>query len=227
MTLFVDRRQRTWPMRLNLSSAPAAEPISTAVAKLHLRVDVTDDDVPIASLVVAARRACEKFTGRALITQTWELFLDSWPAGGLAELWEGTRTGPQTLLDGQAAGISLPRPPLQSVTTIKTYDDSDVATTFSSDDYFVDAVSEPGRVVLRSGASWPQADRVANGIEITFVAGYGAAGSDVPDDLLQGMLTLIGHLYENRETAVVGAAVATVPFATQELWAPYRVMEIG
>ena len=171
MPLLVNRRVRTWPMRLNLETAPAAEPISTSEAKSHLRVDVSDDDTLIGKMIVAARHACEKYTGRALINQTWEVFLDAWPPGQSVPIWEGTRVGPATLLDGLVTGIDLPKSPLSSVTTIETYDDNDAATTFAASNYFVDTASEPGRIVLRSGSSWPQPTRVANGIEITIVAG--------------------------------------------------------
>ena len=63
--------------------APYAEPVHLDDAKLHLRVEVTDDDALIRTLIVAARNHAEIFTGRALVTQTWDLKLDAFPACGV------------------------------------------------------------------------------------------------------------------------------------------------
>lgn len=45
----------------------------------------------------------------------------------------------------------------------------------------------------------------------------------VVNDLVQaGILTLVGHLFENRESVVVGATVAKVPMSVTFLLHPYR-----
>lgn len=45
--------------------------------------------------------------------------------------------------------------------------------------------------------------------------------------IAQGALLLIGHWYANRESGVVGAAVASeLPLSTQALWRPHRWMNI-
>ena len=67
-------------MPLNLITPPAVEPVTLADAKAHLKVDTTDDDALITALITAARARAEWHTGRALITQSWTLWLDAWPA---------------------------------------------------------------------------------------------------------------------------------------------------
>lgn len=204
---------------LTLVTPPAAEPVTLAEAKAHLRVEIADDDALIADLVAAARQAAESHTRRALITQTWRLTLDRFPGKPLP-WWDGVREGAD--VPEPANAIELPRPPLQSVTSVTAYDDADAATVMAATDYFVDSDHEPGRVVLRSGKTWPVVLRVAAGVEIEYVAGYGAA-TDVPEAIRQGLLLLVGHFYENREAVAAAGAVSELPLGVAALWRPYRV----
>ena len=62
------------------------------------------------------------------------------------------------------------------------------------------------------------------------IAGYvGELATTFPDglpgDLTQAVLILAGHYYENREAALVGDSVATLPFGVTELIGPYRKWE--
>ena len=126
-------------MKLDLITAPAAEPISTAIAKAHLRVDFSTDDTLIDSLVVAAREYVEQVTGRALITQTWELLDDRF----------------------KGRAIHLPNAPLQSVTSVKYIDTGGTEQTFSSGSYTVYTYSSnPGEVGLNFDEEWPQTRRI-------------------------------------------------------------------
>jgi len=168
-------------MGLKQTGAPAVEPISLAEGKLHLRIDTTAEDVLISSLIKAARQYCEGYQRRAYITQTWELWLDRFPDIDI---------------------IDVPLPPLQSVSSIKYYDTANGVHTFFDSEYFVDCKSQPGRVSLSYGKCWPTDTlRPANGVCITFVAGYGAAAAAVPVTATYAILLLVAHYYENREAA--------------------------
>jgi uncharacterized phiE125 gp8 family phage protein len=59
-------------------------------------------------------------------------------------------------------------------------------------------------------------------VTVTYVAGYGPAGDDVPAAIRHAMLLLIGHWYEHRESVVVGGNPVQVPLAVQALLRPYR-----
>lgn len=94
-----------------ITSGPAEEPLSTTEAKLHLRVEVSDDDTLIASIINAARVAIENYTGLKLVTQTIVEYFDTFP---------------------QSGPLNLSFYPVQSLTSI-TYTDTDGATqTWSS-----------------------------------------------------------------------------------------------
>ena len=202
---------------LILVTPPAGEPVSLTEAKAHMRIDSADDDSLIAALITAARQAAEAHMRRALVSQTWRLSLDRFPVAP-QPWWDGLREGAD--MPGDGSVIELPRPPLISVTSVTVYDDANNATVAGVSIYYVDADSEPGRVVLRSGQTWPMAGRVAGAVEVLFVAGYGAAGA-VPQAIRQGMLLLIGRLYENREAE---AAAVALPLGVAALWRPYRLL---
>lgn len=165
--------------RTKLVTAPKDEPVTIADAKLHARVDDDADNAAVTGMIRAARELAETYLRRAIVTQTWAMYLDAFPSEGF---------------------IELPRPPLVSVTHVKTYTDADVAATFASTDYYVDTVTAPGRIVLRDGKSWPDVGRVANGVEIQYVAGYGDPDA-VPGNIKMGVLHLVAWLYEHRGDA--------------------------
>lgn len=187
--------------RISIVSGPLVEPISTAEAKTHLRVDTSTEDSYIDGLITISRQLCEQYTNRAFITQTWKLFLDKWPISQNKEWWSGVKELPVNY-EQDSGSIDLPKAPLQSVTHIKTYNDEDTATTFSSSNYYVSTYSgdeaPKGRITLRRGQVWPTFERVADGIEIQFVCGYGDAGSDVPRQIRRAIEEEVAYRYEHR-----------------------------
>ncbi len=218
-------------LRVVVVTKPPVEPVTLAEAKARLRIEsgVTEDDALITGLIQSARETCERFTGRALIQQSLRVALDAWPRRSVAAMAEGVATG--VLVESAARFIELPRPPLDSLTQVKLYDENDTATTWAPADYFVDNTSEPGRLVLRSGKSWPSATRAANAIEIEFIAGYAPDESASPTDyrvnlpqaLIEGVLRLVVHRYEHRGDTAVGADGGA---GAEALWRPYRVLRL-
>lgn len=172
------------PLRLQIVQAAASDPVSLSDAALHCRVDTTADHPALQAMIRAATSAAEQYLGRPIITRTYRQFFDAWPCG---------------------RELELRRSPLVSVTSVKTYTDADVVATFAASSYFVDTVSQPGRIVLRSSASWPTADRVANPIEVEYRAGYGTDPASIPADIRQAVLMLTANLYEHRGDAVTGS----------------------
>ena len=177
-----------------LITPPATEPVTLAETKAHLRVEHSADDAVITTLISAARQWAEVYLRRALITQTWQLSLNSLPER-----------------------LELPKAPLQSITHVKTFDAADVASVVSASVYQADTATTPGALVLRTGAVWPDAGRNTNRYEVHYVAGYGTAASSVPAPIRQGLLQHIAALYENRGDE-------TPPALSLALYAPYRVL---
>jgi uncharacterized phiE125 gp8 family phage protein len=180
-----------------LNTPPATEPLTTAEAKAHLKVDTADDDALITRLIAAARARAEWHTGRALITQGWTLRLDTFPCDGI---------------------IQIPFPPLVSVTSLTTYARDDSATVMNVTHYTVDTAN--GRLALKPDRPPPTNLRRIDAIALAFTAGYGDA-SAVPPLLKAAILAIVAYLYEHR-----GEAPADLPPDTLALLAPYRILKV-
>ncbi|MBT5551702.1 MAG: hypothetical protein HOJ79_14625 [Nitrospina sp.] len=200
-------------MALIIKTPPVSEPVSLAEAKSFLRITDADDDALITSLVTAVRQKAENWTRRLFITQTWVLWQDSVPDGFT---------------------LSIPLSPLQSVSYIKSYDLSNVVSTFDSSNYLIDSSSTPGRVSLNDGQSWPTLLRRINALEVEFVAGFGGASS-VPEPIKQGILQWIKLLFANKSklfesdestSGLLELNRLPIPPAVMVLWEPYRVFKI-
>jgi uncharacterized phiE125 gp8 family phage protein len=193
------------------------EPLSIDEAKLHLRIeeDVEDEDGLVDALIKAARVHVENETGRALLTQTWRYTLDDrfpYQRGSY-----GYRDAPFTLIPS----------PVQSVTYVKYYNTGGILTTLPSTDYYVDIASDPARIVVPYGLTWPGTlyPRPA-AVEVEYVAGY-ANPSLIPPTLKAAMKLLIGNWYEAREATVTGTISTEIRFGVEALLAPHRMLAVA
>lgn len=189
-------------MGLELITGPASEPVSLDEAKAHMRVDNDDEDSLIVRLIKSARETAERYTGRALLAQSFALARDRWPTNN-------------------PRSFEIPRPPLVAVTTVVVRARSGTETTLSSDAYIVDSASVPGRVVFKDTTVLPPDLADANAILVSFDAGYGSLPSDVPAAIRSAILILVAYHYEQR-----GNAPAQPPADALALLAPFRVVAL-
>ena len=167
-------------MPLTLITAPTAEPVTLAEAKLHCRVEtsMTADDALINALISAAREQVEHTLGRSLMTQVLERVLDAFPDGG----------------------IELGMPPQQAIVSVKYLDTAGGEVTLGSTAYSLDTDSLPGWLLPDADTGWPEAGAIANAVRVRFTAGYASADA-VPDSIKQWILIHVGYWYANREAA--------------------------
>lgn len=182
-------------MALKIYTAPVTEPISSVEINMHLRIDETIEDALIDNLITTAREVVEAISRRTLITQTWDLVMDSFPASD---------------------ELVIPNPPLQSVVSVTYIDQNNVSATFAASNYAVDTYSEPGRIKLVSGAAWPGSQLYTlNGVRVRFTAGFGDA-SAVPNRYKEAIMLLVAHWYANREQGSE-KAIQDIPFGVNAL----------
>lgn len=186
------------------TTAPTGSVIALADLRLQCRIpdDQTDENDLLEALALAADGACEAYTNRGLLPQTWTLGLPDW----------------FTVVDLPMAA------PLRSVSSVKYRAADGTLATVDSSDYLTESGSDPARIVRAPNVSWPslQSDRLASRVEIAYTVGYDNAAA-VPAPIRQGLLLLASHWYWERQAVNVGNIVSTMPFGVEALWAPYRV----
>lgn len=202
-------------MALRLITSPAAEPVTLTEAKAQLRVTFSDDDALITNCIAAARARCELVTGRALITQTWQLELSEWPYAPMAKA-------------SLRNAVFIPKPPLASITSVKYIGEDDIEHALVSGVDYVSQIADPcSYVAPASGAIWPIVAEIPNAIRIRYVCGYGNSGASVPPDLRCGMLMLIDHMYRNRSDEITGTIVSRFDIASKALFGAYAVNQFA
>lgn len=204
-------------MGLKVITQPLVEPVSLDEAKLHLRVDGTEEDDLITALIQAAREYVERYTRKTLIYTTYRYTLDTFPGGST---WTAFST---------MEPIELPRQPVAEIAVggnysyamprIRYYDTDSVqqTLTYAGEDFELDLGSNPPALRLFPYSYWPIAEYYrANAVEVDFVAGYGPTSASVPASLIAAIKLLIGHWYENRQAVGAGFG-AEVPLAVESL----------
>ena len=189
-------------MTYALIDPPAAEALTLAEVKAHLRLDGTEEDELLAQLIATAREHLERETGLCLIEQTLRLHLDHWPASGV---------------------IQIARGPVQAIDAVTVYAEDGTASHPSLQDHLLDGQTRPARLWLRDP---PKPGRAINGIEIDFTAGFGQAGADVPDPLKRAMLTHIALMFAHRGALSLDQQPGAVPDGYDRLIAPFRLRRL-
>lgn len=134
-------------MSLTPITPPSTEPVLLDEARSQCRVDDYDSDGQLAGLILSAREWAQDFTGRVIVTQTWEMSLDTFPSV-----------------------IDLPLAPVQSITSIKYTDPAGAEQTLDPSAYEADLLSQPARI--RPVDAWPSIDDAYNAVRVRFVVGY-------------------------------------------------------
>ena len=171
---------------------------SLAEIKTHLKIDGSDDDTALGYIRIAVYDLDQK-------------------------LIEGYYTGYDANFPRKS--IILPKSPVSSISHVKYYADDDTATTWATSNYFLDTASMPSMFTLRKGKTYPTGLRLTNGLEIKYVAGYGAS-ADVPQQIKQGCLAYASYLNEHRGDILDGKNLTPPKVATQ-LLSPFVIKNLS
>lgn len=153
--------------------------ISLATAKAHLRVDHSDEDALITSLISTAGEIVEEYTGQYLSSCGFTYYADHFSSVMKIHVGPGIR-----------------------ILTVKYYDTNNTLQTYSGTHWNSDVKSHPMRVQFDDLPT--EVDDRLNAVQIAGDAGY----TTVPETLKSAMLLIIGHLYEHRKDVLVGVQSA-------------------
>lgn len=213
---------------LVVKTPPTQELLSLSEAKSHLRVDISDDDALIESMISAIRRTLENNFRIVILSQELVMGLDyfgmpermptwlyGWPPSTLT--W-----GPTGWMVPEAQIIEL-RGPVTSIVSITYTDPSGATQTVPSANYVADLDSMPARVAPALAKVWPSTAPLPEAVKIDFIAGYSSPAA-VPDDIKAAHKLWLAHLYEHREQVMVDKRIVALdmPWGVQMLMAPYR-----
>lgn len=176
-------------------AAPATEPVTMTQAKAHLRVDHSDDDTLITSLIKSARAHIE----------------------AACAVRFAARTGVTFKCDDFSDLARLPEAPITSITSITYVDTAGSTQTIATSVYELRADGIDAGIVLKPSQTWP-AIQTGSRITVTAAVGYSTA----PEDVYLALLMLLGHWYENRSTVAVGESGMELPFAVNALICNHR-----
>jgi len=194
-------------MKPRLVGAPKNLPVTLDELKAALRVDFADDDAVLTSYLKAAVQHLDGFhgiLGRAIINQDWQIAMRGWPYAGIIALPLG---------DVSAASLTF-------------YDEDGVSQIVAAQSYELAETVSGAWLRLTSDFERPVLDKKRGlPIEVTFTAGFGDSGADVPEPIKVAIKMLAGHWYENRE-AVTGRVLMKTPMAVDRLLSPYRRVSI-
>lgn len=181
--------------------APSCLPVSLDEAKDHLNVGPDDGGEwshMIEGLIEAAVSYLDGYSGvlgRALVNQTWRQDFDR--------------------LDDC---LRLPIP-ANAITSLVLLDSAGAETVVAASNYRLQHNGLGSFVRLNSGYTSPVTLAETAGVQVTFVAGYGADGAAVPAAIRHWILAMVAHWFANREA--VGEGLAPLP-GVDMLIAPFR-----
>ncbi len=197
---------------LTVVTPPATE-LNLATVKNYLRIDFTDDDTLLTTLIQSARERAEQYCNRAFITQTLGAYYDK-----------------------IERSFGLPRAPIQNVSSVQLIYLDEVSNLNANADYFVLGNQDKWITITATTYNLPPGFSPGDDISryhlnVTYTAGYGNSWTSVPAGIQEAIMKMAGAAYELREDAFVtnktgSTGVITIPNSARALLEAYRIIPL-
>jgi len=195
-------------IRKTVTTEATVPVISLEAARLHLRVDLDDDDELITTLIAAATERAESFTNRCIMQKTIEIYQDDFPSNNCP--------------------ILLDDSPVTSLDEIKYFDEDGVEQTFDTSKVKLDrGKSVPQRISLKEDEEWPSVLGENDVVSIKYTCGYATSTGCAPKVFDAAIKLMIGHWYENREEVTTVGVPREMPKAVETLLYKERILKMS
>lgn len=187
--------------------------------KNYLRLDTgdTSEDNLLLSFQSSAVSFIEKYTNRTLLTTTFKTYRDVFFNSQNCSYFD--RYGYDYW--------ELRKSPLQSISSIKYFNKSNVLVTVDTNIYYNTLEDIYSKILLNYSLKFPSdASNKLQAIEIEFIAGYGDDATSVPDELKNAVLMLISAMYENRGDCIQSTCSQLANGSIKQLISQFRVINI-
>lgn len=138
-------------------AGPEDMPVTLEEARNAARVNGTDHDAELTSIVNALTAEAEAYLCKAIINRTYAVYLDSFP--GL---------------------IELPYLPVAEVVEVTYYDAEGMEQTLSPELWLLDESYLNPSLTPAYGTRWPDTQTRHNAVKITYIAGHGSSSASTP-----------------------------------------------
>ena len=164
----------------------ATDPVTLAELKEWLRVDGTDQDDLITSLISSATEWAENYTHRAFVERDLDVDFAHFPHVG--------------------QDLYLPSPPLRVLTAVTYVDSAGVAQVYDVAD--LDIFPSTGLVRVKPTAveDWPQG---VFGVECLYTAGFGPTAAETPEEVKTAIKVAVTQNFLFRGDQIAGSQFST------------------
>jgi len=177
---------------------PATLLISLIDAKLYLNTGVGDEDAILTSMINAAVRTFESKTHRTLIDHNVE-----------------------TSYAATTLPLRLFKPPISAIVSITTeYEGVDSVEASTSDAYLYNKDGLAPEIRWNSDGGFTESNIQI--IKVVTTNGFGTSVSDVPEDIIQAVRSIVSHYYDHRDEFEAGT-LQTLPWDAQRTISDYEI----
>ena len=174
--------------------------VSVDDCKLDLRIEHAIDDALILSYINAASKYAREVVGRRLISETIKYSIKDF-----------------------CGVLELPFTPVSEIVEIQYFDADDVSQTLSITDFYLYNFDNKTELVFKADVVIPSVFDRRDGVNISFITGFGANSSDIPATITRAIRLLVAHWYENRSSTIVGFAVNEIPMGVESMLSSERI----
>lgn len=187
----------------SVTAGPATRPVGIADMRRQLRLDdITEEDSYIETLIDAVVADIEKKYSIAMIEQTIVARFPAFPTSNTLPL-------------------RLPVGPVSEISSVKYIDEDGQEQTWDSNEYILGLIDTSPYVMPKNGEEYPTGLSIQpDAVRVEYVAGFGSAAANVPQNIKIAIMLAAADLYENREDPV-----RNMPKASEKImqsYMPYR-----